>query len=38
MSNIKVEFIDKMGSDKRICNAARVSFAKWDDTHCYGLE
>jgi len=29
---IKVEFIDKMGSDKRICNAARVSFAKWDDT------
>lgn len=29
---IKVEFIDKMGSDKRICNAARVSFAKWDDS------
>jgi len=28
---ISVEFIDKMGSDKRICNAARVSFAKWDD-------
>lgn len=30
--NITVEFIDKMGSDKRICNAARVSFAKWDDS------
>ena len=30
---IKVEFIDKMGSDKRICNAARVSFAKWDDSN-----
>lgn len=29
---IKVEFVDKMGSDKRICNAARVSFAKWDDS------
>lgn len=31
-SDIKVEFIDKMGSDKRICNAARVSFAKWDES------
>ena len=29
---IKVEFIDKMGDDKRVVNAARVSFAKWDDT------
>ena len=29
---IKVEFIDKMGSDKRIWHAARVSFAKWDDS------
>lgn len=31
MSNIKVEFIDKMGNDKRVVNAAKVSFAKWDD-------
>ena len=31
-ADIKVEFIDKMGSDKRICNAARVSFAKWDES------
>lgn len=31
-ADIKVEFIDKMGNDKRICNAARVSFAKWDET------
>lgn len=31
-ADIEVEFIDKMGSDKRICNAARVSFAKWDET------
>lgn len=29
---IKVEFIDKMGNDKRIVNAAKVSFSKWDDT------
>lgn len=29
--DIKVEFIDKMGDDKRVVNAARVSFAKWDD-------
>lgn len=31
MSNIKVEFIDKMGNDKRVVNAAKVSFAKWDE-------
>lgn len=28
---IKVEFIDKMGSDKRVCNSAKVSFGKWSD-------
>lgn len=28
---IGVEFIDKMGSDQRVCNAARVSFSKWND-------
>lgn len=28
---ISVEFIDKMGSDQRVCNAARVSFSKWND-------
>lgn len=26
---INVEFVDKMGSDKRVCNAAKVSFGKW---------
>jgi len=31
-ADIEVEFIDKMGNDKRICNAARVSFSKWDDS------
>ena len=31
MKEISVELIDKMGSDKRICNVARVSFAKWDN-------
>ena len=31
-TDIKVEFIDKMGNDKRIVNAAKVSFAKWDDS------
>jgi len=29
---INVEFIDKMGDDKRIVNAAKVSFSQWDDT------
>lgn len=29
---ISVEFIDKMGDDKRAANVARVSFAKWDDS------
>ena len=29
--DISVEFIDKMGNDKRVVNAAKVSFAKWDD-------
>lgn len=29
---ISVDFIDKMGDDKRVANVARVSFAKWDDT------
>lgn len=28
---INVEFIDKMGSDKRVCNSAKVSFGKWED-------
>ena len=28
---IKVEYIDHMGSDKRICNVARVSMDKWED-------
>ena len=28
---ISIEFIDKMGSDQRVCNAARVSFSKWND-------
>lgn len=31
-ADIAVEYIDKMGDDKRIINAAKVSFAKWDDT------
>lgn len=28
---ISVEFIDKMGSDKRVVNCAKVSFSKWND-------
>lgn len=28
---ISVEFIDKMGTDQRCCNVARVSFSKWND-------
>ena len=28
---ISVEFIDKMGDDKRVANCAKVSFAKWDE-------
>ena len=28
---IKVEYIDHMGSDKRVCNVARVSMDKWED-------
>lgn len=28
---ISIEFIDKMGSDKRVTNIARVSFSKWND-------
>ena len=28
---IKVEYIDHMGSDKRVCNVARVSMDKWKD-------
>jgi thymidylate synthase (FAD) len=28
---ISVEYIDHMGSDVRVCNVAKVSFAKWDD-------
>ena len=34
MANIKpieVEYIDHMGSDKRVTNVARVSFNKWED-------
>lgn len=27
---ISVEYIDHMGSDKRVVNAAKVSFSKWD--------
>jgi len=29
---ISVEFIDKMGSDKRVVSVAKVSFAKWDES------
>lgn len=28
---ISVEYIDHMGSDKRVTSVAKVSFAKWDD-------
>lgn len=28
---INVEYLDHMGSDARVCNVARVSFAKWND-------
>lgn len=28
---ISVEYIDHMGSDKRVCNTARTSFARWED-------
>lgn len=28
---ISVEYIDSMGSDQRVCNVARTSFAKWND-------
>jgi len=28
---ISVEYIDKMGSDKRVVNCAKVSFSKWND-------
>lgn len=31
MNQIKVEFLDKMGSDLSVSNSARVSFAKWKD-------
>lgn len=31
LEKISVEFIDKMGDDKRVANVARVSFAKWKD-------
>ena len=29
---ISVEYIDSMGDDKRVVNAAKVSFSQWDDT------
>jgi len=29
---ISVEYIDHMGTDKRVVNAAKVSFSQWDDT------
>lgn len=29
--DISVDFVDKMGDDKRVTNVARVSFSKWDD-------
>ncbi len=29
--DISVEYIDHMGSDKRVCNTARTSFARWED-------
>ena len=27
---IEVTYLDKLGNDKRVCNIARASFAKWD--------
>ena len=31
ISSINVEYIDHMGSDTRVANVARVSFAKWNE-------
>lgn len=33
MTGMKVEYIDHMGDDLRVVNAARVSFAKWQEEY-----